>query len=119
MISDKEFSELRVGDVIYLFRLEISSTTKRINCGIAVELSKISEPSKFRVERVINGKILRVGETIEITNSWRVGYRKENLWKSIEAGVEWWNSQLERSERILTEKYTERRNALIERRIVI
>lgn len=117
-MDKEEFRKLEIGDLVYLFKLEIS-LHYHVNLGIAAELKKIGN-SEFKVLRVLNGKTLRPGEevTIDDTN-WRSRYKEYNLFGKLEDGVEWWNSKIRNADDGLTSEYEKKKRTLNKRLIKI
>ena len=107
-MSRKEWDELVVGDIIYLFKLDIS-IHHRINLGIAAELKKKGE-QEFIVTRVMSGRSLKVGEIVTTS-----GYRLSNFWTNLEEGAEWWNGVIRDAEDGLTSDYENKKRHLDKR----
>lgn len=112
-----EYELLEIGDHVFLFKLEISYHS-HINRGIAAELKKTGK-TEFEVVKVISGKLLKVGDKIEIGDIWNSTYLPANLLKDVEEGVEWWNSMLRNAEDHLTSEYEKKRKAIQKRLIKI
>ncbi len=112
-----EYKKIGIGELVYLFKLEIS-LHHHVNLGIAVELKKTGE-DMFKVSRVICGKVLKVGEEIKIDDRWKSRYVCGNLFKSVEEGIEWWNSKIRNAEDGLTSDYERKKKSLNKRLITI
>lgn len=112
-----EREDIKIGETLYLFKLDISYH-QRINLGIAAEVKVIGE-EELEVTRVINGKVLKVGEKINIKDYRIASYRTTNLFKSMEEGAEWWNARLRNAEDGLTSEYERKKKAILKRLITI
>ena len=115
----EKYEKLKVGDIVYLFKLDISRNACHVNFGVAAEL-KMIEKDEFEVTKLINGKYFKIGETIKIDDrSWRSKFRSTNLWKKLEDGVESWNASIRNAEDRLTSTYETRKKGLIKRLIQV
>ena len=115
----EEYEKLKVGDIVYLFKLDISWNAYRVNFGVAAELKMIGK-DEFEVTKLINGKYFKIGETIKIDDrNWRSKFRSINLWKNLEDGVESWNANIRNAEDRLTSTYEKRKKSILERLIQI
>ena len=118
-MEKKEYEKLNEGDVVYLFKLDISYH-HHINLGIAAELRKEAGKDEFKVLKVINGKLLKVGELVKIDDTyWRAKYRTSNLFLGLEDGVEWWNREIRNAEDGLTSDYETKKKSLLKRLIKV
>ena len=107
------------GDIVYLFKLDISWNAYRVDFGIAAELKMIGK-DEFEVTKLINGKYFKIGEIVKIDDrNWRSKFRSTNLWKKLEDGVESWNAGIRNAEDRLTSTYETRKKRLIERLIQV
>ena len=117
-MEKEEFQKLKSGDIVYLFKLDISYH-HHINLGIAAELKKIGD-TEFEVVQIINGKLWKIGETLTIDDTnWRCRYRSINLWTNLEEGIEWWNAQIRNAEDGLTSAYEKKKKSLLKRLIKV
>jgi hypothetical protein len=114
----REYEKLKIGDIVYLFKLEISYQ-HHINLGIAAELKKTGD-DEFKVTQVINGKLLKVGDLVKIDDkNWRSRFRTSNLWAKLEEGIGWWNAKIRNAEDGLTSQYEKRKKGLTKRLIQV
>ena len=114
----EEYEKLKVGDIVYLFKIDISWNAYRVNFGIAAELKMIGK-DEFEVTKLINGKYFKIGELVKIDDlDWR-NIRSLDLWKKLEDGVESWNAYIRNAEDRLTSTYETRKKGLIKRLIQV
>ena len=119
-MEKEEYDKLKVGDIVYLFKLDISWNACRVNFGVAAELKMIGK-DEFEVTKLINGKYFKIGETVKIDDRhWRSNkFRSINLWKKLGDGVESWNADIRNAEDRLTSTYETRKKGLIKRLIQV
>lgn len=118
-MEKEEYEKLKVGDIVYLFKLDISWNAYRVNFGVAAELKMIGK-DEFEVTKLINGKYFKIGETVKIDDrNWRSKFRSINLWKKLEDGVESWKANIRNAEDRLTSTYETRKKGLIKRLIQV
>lgn len=116
-MEKEEYEKLKVGDIVYLFKLDISWNAYHVDFGVASELKMIGK-DEFKVTKLINGKYLKIGEMVKIDDrNWRSKFRSTNLWKKLEEGIEWWNAQIRNAEDGLTSAYEKKKKSLLKRLI--
>ena len=117
-MEKEEYEKLKVGDIVYLFKLDISWNTYRINFGVAAELKMIGK-DEFEVTKLIYGKYFKIGEIVKIYDRNWSKFRSTNLWKKLEDGMESWNASIRNAEDRLTSTYETRKKGLIKRLIQV
>ena len=115
----RDYEKLKIGDTVYLFKIETSFSAHRVIFGVAVVLKKTGD-DEFKVTQIINGRYFKVGDTVNINDTyWKSKFRTLNLYKSLEEGVEEWNRTVRNAEDRLQHFYENAKKGLTKRLIEI